>query len=345
MPLLSINALLKWLLIISISLLILHFGSFLFVPMLYGLLVAFVMYPLCLWMERRGIHKTVSITISLSIVILLFVALIGLLGWQLQLFRKDMPEILVKVKPALAQFREWLQTRFLITIDMQDEWLHQAAMSSGDKISSVLNKVFNATVSTLFMLFLIPIYAALFLYHRSVFVRFIEVVAGANNRLVLRSILQQTINTYSNYIKGMVAVYLIVGILNSIGLLVLGIRHAILFGMVTAIMTIIPYIGIIISALLPISMAYIMKDSIWYPIGVIAVFSFVQYLEGNIIFPTVVGKQLNVSTWATLVAIMAGGIIWGVSGMILFIPFVAILKIIAEHIPEWKPIYILLNRD
>lgn len=345
MPLLSINALLKWLLIISISLLILHFGSFLFVPMLYGLLVAFVMYPLCLWMERRGIHKTVSITISLSIVILLFVALIGLLGWQLQLFRKDMPEILVKVKPALAQFREWLQTRFLITIDMQDEWLHQAAMSSGDKISSILNKVFNATVSTLFMLFLIPIYAALFLYHRSVFVRFIEVVAGANNRLVLRSILQQTINTYSNYIKGMVAVYLIVGILNSIGLLVLGIRHAILFGMVTAIMTIIPYIGIIISALLPISMAYIMKDSIWYPIGVIAVFSFVQYLEGNIIFPTVVGKQLNVSTWATLVAIMAGGIIWGVSGMILFIPFVAILKIIAEHIPEWKPIYILLNRD
>ena len=143
----------------------------------------------------------------------------------------------------------------------------------------------------------------------------------------------------------MVIVYILVGILNSIGLLVLGIEHAVLFGMLTAIMTIIPYVGIMVSALLPITMAYITKDSIWYSVGVVGVFTFVQYLEANLIFPTVVGKQLNVSTWATLVAIVAGGIIWGVSGMILFIPFVAILKIVAEYVPEWRALHLLLSRD
>ncbi|MNL40896.1 pheromone autoinducer 2 transporter [compost metagenome] len=79
--------------------------------------------------------------------------------------------------------------------------------------------------------------------------------------------------------------------------------------------------------------------------GVIAVFVFVQYLEGNIIFPKIVGQQLELSTWATLVAIIAGGIIWGVAGMILFIPLLAILKIVAQNISNWQPLYVLLNRN
>ncbi len=139
-------------------------------------------------------------------------------------------------------------------------------------------------------------------------------------------------------------VYIIVGVLNSIGLLALGIKHAILFGMLTAIMTIIPYAGIVVSASLPVSIALLTKDSLWYPVGVIFVFSFVQYLEANVIFPKVVGTQLNVSTWATLVAIMVGGILWGVSGMILFIPFAAIMKIASDHIEGWSSINILLGR-
>ena len=143
----------------------------------------------------------------------------------------------------------------------------------------------------------------------------------------------------------MVFVYLIVGVLNSAGLLVLGIRHAVLFGFLTAVMTIIPYIGIFISALLPITVAWITKDSIWYPIGVVGVFVFVQYLEANVIFPRVVATQLNISTWATLVAIIAGGILWGVSGMILFIPFAGMLKIITDQIPEWEAVNILLRRN
>ena len=143
----------------------------------------------------------------------------------------------------------------------------------------------------------------------------------------------------------MILVYLFVGVLNSLGLLALGIRHAILFGFITAIMTIIPYIGIFVSALLPISMAIITKDSIWYPLGVIGVFAFVQYLEANLIFPKVVAAELNISTWATLVAIIAGGIIWGISGMILFVPFVGLLKIITDMVPEWDGLNLLLRRS
>ena len=139
--------------------------------------------------------------------------------------------------------------------------------------------------------------------------------------------------------------YLVVGTLNSIGLLLLGVDHAILFGMLTAFMTMIPYVGIIISSLLPITVAWVTTNSVFYPLGVIAIFAFVQYLENSVIFPKIVGQQLNVSSWAILVALIAGGIVWGVSGMVLFMPFVAILKIISGYIEEWKPLNILLSRD
>jgi predicted PurR-regulated permease PerM len=142
----------------------------------------------------------------------------------------------------------------------------------------------------------------------------------------------------------MIVVYLIVGILNSLSLLILGVRHAILFGMLCAIMTIIPYIGIFVSAMLPISVVWLDTGSVWYPVGVVAAFSIIQYLEANVIFPKVVGTQLHVSTMAMLVAVVIGGLIWGVAGMVLFIPFVAILKIISDNIKEWEPINLLLSR-
>lgn len=337
--------LLKWLHITFIVCLLMYFGAVLFVPLLFGLLIAFVMYPLCLWLERHGIWKYLAIFICLTIILSLFFALIYLLSWQLQLFRLEIPEIAQKLKVALLRTQGWLQEDLNVTIKMQEEWIHNLAINSGAKLASTINGIFSATANILFMFFLALIYSVLFLYHRSVFVRVLLLMFGAGNEIKLRSVLRQVVFTYSEFIKGMVLVYLIVGILNSIGLGLLGVEHAILFGMLTAIMTIIPYVGIILSALLPVCIAFVTKDSIWHPIGVIGVFAFVQYLEANVIFPKIVGKQLDLSTWATLVAIVAGGIIWGVAGMILFIPMVAILKIIAQNVPGWEPLYILLNRN
>src|SRR5690606_23547987 len=208
----------------------------------------------------------------------------------------------------------------------------------------VLNRVLFATTNTLFMLFLVPVYAALFLYHRKVFVKFFILLLGEHHEGKFRVVLQQVIVTYARFIKGMIIVYLIVGVLNSLGLAALGIKHALLFGMLTAVMTMIPYVGIILSALLPVGMAFLTKDSLWYPLGVAGVFAFVQYLEANVIFPKVVGRQVNLSTWATLVSVIAGGIIWGVAGMVLFIPVVAMVKIAVQYAPGWELLYLLLKR-
>jgi predicted PurR-regulated permease PerM len=143
----------------------------------------------------------------------------------------------------------------------------------------------------------------------------------------------------------MAIVYLMVGILNSIGLLVLGIPHAILFGFIASVLTFIPYVGIMAGSLLPIAIAWITYDSIWYPLGIIGIFAFVQYLEANVIFPLAVSKRLNVNTLVMLIAIFVGGVLWGMAGMILFVPFVGILKLIADHNPKWKTLSLILGMN
>jgi predicted PurR-regulated permease PerM len=141
----------------------------------------------------------------------------------------------------------------------------------------------------------------------------------------------------------MAMVYLVVGILNSIGLLVLGVPHAILFGFIAAVLTFIPYFGIMVGSLLPITVAWVTYNSIWYPIGIIAIFAVVQYLEANVIFPLAVSNRLNVNTFVMLIAIFVGGILWGLAGMILFVPFVGIAKLIADHSPKWRTLSMILG--
>lgn len=341
----TVDFLSKYILLILCGSLLLHYGGLLFIPMLFGLLIAFVVYPICLWLENKHMPRYLAITICMTIILLLSFLLIYLLGWQLQLFSAELPIIVQKLKIILIQVQKALQDNLSFIVKTQQDWAQNVLLNSSSKITSIVNTLFQVTSNALFMLFLTPVYTVLFLYHRHTFVNFAIMAIGKKNEEKIRLVILQAVLTYARFVKGMLLVYSIVGILNTIGLYALGIPYALLFGMFTAIMTIIPYIGIILSSLLPIAAAFITKDSIWYPVGVIIVFAIVQYLEANVIFPKVVGTQLNLSTWATLTAMIYGGIIWGVSGMILFIPMVAILKIIAQNIPEWEAVYILLKRN
>lgn len=341
----SVNtALLKYCGIVVLGSIILYFGKSLFIPLSYALFVAIVLYPVCKWLEQHKWPRSLAITAGLLIITILFAALVGLLVVEINALRAEWPELMQRLRPSLAALQEWLQHHFNIALSSQEEWWNTITRQLSDNSGGIMRSTLTTTSSLLFMLFLVPVFAALFLYNRLPFVQFLEKVAGNSHSKEVRPLLHEVIHTYFNFVKGMLLVYLIVGILNSIGLFALGIPHAFLFGMLTAIMTIIPYVGIIISALLPVAIAWITHDSIWYPLGVVAIFGVVQYLEANVIFPRVVGAQLNISTWATLVAVLAGGILWGVSGMILFIPFLAIGKLVLEKMDPEHPVNILLAR-
>jgi hypothetical protein len=138
-------------------------------------------------------------------------------------------------------------------------------------------------------------------------------------------------------------VIIIVGILNSIGLLILGVPHAIFFGFLAGFLILIPYIGILIGSLFPALLSIVTMDSPWYAVGVIGVMSFVQFLEGNFITPNIVGSKVSVNPMAAIVALFLGGQLWGLSGLILALPVTAILKVILDTIPSLEPFGFLLG--
>lgn len=323
--------------------LLLYFGRSIFIPLAYACLISFVLYPFCSWMERKGLGRMTSIGISIGLLTVLFLFLAAILVKQVSDFAREWDNLQPRFISALTSLREYLSTSFNYSREQQDEWLRQLPNKLSENLMALIKGMISGSASTLVMGILIPVYVVLILYYRRLWKLVLcRLLPGESQESVTR-MLTLTIDTYYNFIKGMGIVYLLVGILNSLGLLLLGIPHAFLFGFIASILTFIPYIGIMVGALLPITIAWITNDSIWYPVGVVSVFVFVQYLEANVIFPFAVSARLKVNTMVVLLSIFIGGVLWGVSGMILFVPFVGIVKLIADSNPRWETISLALG--
>ena len=322
---------------------ILYFGKDIFIPISFSLLISFVLYPVCAWLERKGISRLTSILIGITLLMLGGLLVLALLVYQLTSFAQELPGLQEKFISSLKALRGLLVDVFGISWETQQSWIRGLTDQSGTGIIRLLSNAVKASAFSMVMLLLIPVYSVLILFYRHQWMQILYRIFPSQNQASLEEIISMTTTTYYNFIKGMALVYLLVGILNSIGLLALGIPHAILFGFIASVLTFVPYVGIIAGSLLPIAIAWITYDSFWYPIGIIGVFAFVQYLEANVIFPLAVSNRLNVNTLVMLVAIFAGSILRGLAGMILFVPFVGIAKLIADHNPEWRTASMILG--
>jgi predicted PurR-regulated permease PerM len=199
------------------------------------------------------------------------------------------------------------------------------------------------TTNTFADLGLMPVFIFFFLYYRSFFKQFLNKLFIRTPNQNITEIMYKIQNVVKNYIMGLLLVMAIIAALNTVGLLILRIEYAFFFGALAALLNIIPYLGIIIGSILPIMMALLTKDSIWYAVGVAGVFTIVQLLEGNFITPNIVGSKVSVNPLAAIIALIIGGILWGPSGMILSIPFTAITKVILDNIEPLEPFGFLLG--
>lgn len=333
---------LKYLQYIVFGSTILFFGRNIFIPLSFALLISFVLYPICAWLERKGLGRLMAIVSSTMLLIILGLLVVALLIYQFIGFLKEWPSIQEKFGQAVAQLSEMISI-LGFSKQEQEAFVSQLTNQSGGNILNLIKRMVSASAFSVVMLVLVPVYAILVLYYRQYWMKILARLFPSQKTEDIHEMIIQTIKTYYNFVKGMAIVYLVVGSLNSLGLLLLGVPHAIMFGFIASILTFIPYVGIIVGSLLPITMAWITYDSIWYPVGIIGIFTFVQYLEANVIFPIAVSSRLNVNTLVMLIAIFAGGILWGMAGMILFVPFIGIAKLIADHNPKLKTVSMILG--
>ena len=329
--------------IFGIVTLFLYYGKSLFIPLSSAFLISFLLFPLCSWTEKKGIPRVPAIILP---VILLFVIATGLgylLFIQIAEISYEWAGIKTKVTEAIESASISLAENLGVSAERQIEILQKQAESAGNKILSVAGSTVSSFTEAFVYVLITPIFSFLILMYRNKLVNAFYHFFPEDERSSVYRILTDTILTYYNFAKGMLVVYAAVGILNSIGLWLVGVPHPAWFGFTAAILTFIPYVGIMIGAIIPVMVVWVTQNSAWYPIAVLFVFGIVQILEAYLIFPLAVGKRLKINTLVVFVMIVAGGLLWGAAGMILFIPLIGIVKLFTDKIPNLRYVSDLLG--
>lgn len=315
------------------------------IPLLFAIILSILIYPIVHYFESRLLlNRVVSISIAIIIFSTLVFALFVLIGFQFE-------EIVGKSDQYYAQIEQKLSPLLTQTENSFGISRKNFIISNGQEIkeiakqnSSSIMSFITTSGSVVGDFILSPLYMFLFLLYRNFLVSCMyKITAGVTSKIKMRFILRELYKVQQNYMSGLIMVMILVGILNSIGLLILGIEHAIFFGFLAALLLLIPYIGIIIGSLLPALIALATKDSYWYTIGVIALFGFIQFLEGNFITPKITGSKLSLNAFVSILSIVLFSMLWGIPGMILALPITASLKVIFDNSEKMRPIGILLG--
>ncbi len=326
----------KLLVIVGLSILGIILCRDIVIPLAFGIFFSIILLPMVKRIERRT-----GTTLAVTIVVVGGMVVFGLLGWllvnQVVNLVNDLPNLQARTDKFLNDIKGLMWTELNIgqteRNKMVQDFLKSVSVFLGDFLLNMSN-----TLATIIQ---IPIYMFLLLiYREKIKMFFLSLVPNDNQELLWKKDIE---NVTQGYITGLMLVTLIVAILNTVGLLFLGIEHAIFFGILSGILTIIPYVGIFIGALMPTLMALITKDSAWYAVGVVAIFFFVQFLEGNFITPRITGSKVSINALAAIIALLLGGKILGIAGMILAVPAIGILKIMLAYSPRLKPFVILLG--
>lgn len=313
------------------------------VPVAFSALFAILLHPLCAKLESWRFPRVLAITLSIVLFIITILGLIYLASVQIAAFSDELPRFITKVEGLTENVFRLIEQNFHVSRSQQlDEAKKYLLNALTESRAIVLNTIVNAG-GLLGTASLIPLYVFFFLLYRDFFKIFFYKALKALPKPTVDSLLKKIYEVIKSYLAGLVLVIGIVGILNSVGLLILGVDYAIFFGFFAAFLILIPYIGILIGSVLPALMSIVTEDSPLTAVGVIGVMAFVQFLEGNFITPNIVGSKVSVNPLAAIVMLLLGGELWGLAGLILALPLTAILKVVLDSHPSTEPYGFLLG--
>lgn len=204
-------------------------------------------------------------------------------------------------------------------------------------------KIFAATTGTVFAILMQPVYVFLFLYYRTKFAYFYLKIVGRENRTIAILALREIAMVVTRYMLGVTMVVIILCFFNSAGLVIIGIKYPLLLGVIMALFSFIPYFGNIIGGMVVLTFALLTSDSSVFALRVVIFTFIVHFVENNILSPNIVGNNIRMNPFVIILGLICGAMIWGIPGMLVTIPFLAMLKIILKKIPSMQAFAFLMG--
>jgi predicted PurR-regulated permease PerM len=316
-------------------------GSFI-VPILFAGIIAVLLSPAVRFLVKRRIHRAVAISIVLLIVLLLFAALMLLLSTQATHLKDALPQLQTKFNEFSDQAIVRLSAAFNIKEENITTWIAESKAELLNGSNAVIGFTLTNMGNGLTMILLIPVYTFMILYYQTHLLQFIRKATGNVNHEQTTELLGETKMIIQHYLVGLFFEFLIVAVLNIIGLFALGINYALLLGVIGALLNIIPYIGGLIAMILFMIIALVTKEPV-FVIYVAVLYGIIQFIDNNFIVPKIIGAKVKLNALVSLMGVIAGAALWGISGMFLSIPLIAILKLLFDRIEPLKPYGFLLG--
>lgn len=328
---------------ILLFLILLFFGlyyakSFL-IPIAYAVILAMLLQPLRVRFEKARIHPRWATFFCVLIFLFVLSGLMILVGFQVAELYGDLPTIQHNAELKLQKLKTFLTEEWNITEKQQAKIFNAFSL---EEQKQRLEEIYTSFAFYLFDIFLIMIYVYVFLYFKDHFERFILKLVPLYNNTKAKKIMEDSSEVAGRYLVGKLILMLFLIIIYAIGFFIIGIKYALFYAIMAGILSMIPYVGNIIGAIFPFAMAVINKD-LTSGLAVIGIFFVVQFIETYIFEPLIVGKNVNLNPPFSILIIVLGGAVWGISGMILAIPYLGIMQIIFSYIEPLRPFAFLIG--
>ncbi len=339
----SLTKILKILLLVLLIFFILYVGSSFLIPFIFGIFFALLMAPLSNFLERAKLSRTIASLASTLVVFIIAGSFLFLFIYQMNEFLSNISLIREETQSFLNNIREQIESLTSISAEEQNKIWEQRSEQWMKNIETVMTGFFGNILTTLANFLLVMIYMFLLLLYRENISNFIMMYTREDKKENLRKILYKIRKVVNHYLLGRVKVMFILGVMYYITFLIFDLPYAILLTIFGALITIIPYIGPLISGTLPILFSIIFFDDIQKILLFSAIIVTEQLIESYVLEPLILGKEVQLNPLVVIIAVVIGGMFWGLAGMILFVPIFAMFKIISNNSPGLEPVGFLLG--
>lgn len=332
------TAVIKNLLLLFLIFAGLYYAREFLIPLAMGSILATLFLPLCKWLEQK-FPKALSVLICVSILLLTIATIVVLLGWQVSELVNDIALLKYKATETYTSSQDYILKNLGISVKDQAQIIKDEHPS----LSGIVQLIFDSLTGLFTNFLLVMVYVFSLLYYRQHIKNFLLKLTPADQKKEIEQVIHQATFMSQQYLLGLSKMIFCLWIMYGIGFSIIGVPNALFFAILCGLFEVVPYVGNITGTILTVLVAFIHGGNLSMLGGIVLTYGVAQLIQGWILEPLILGPQVKINPFFTIVALVLGQLVWGIPGIILAIPLTAIIKIICDHIEPLKPYGFLIG--
>ena len=320
-------------------------GKSILAPLIFALLFAVLLLPLANFFEHKlRFPRSIAALVSVVMLVVALAAVLYVVGEQITNLADDWPQFKQQVLSSVNDLQAWISHKFHIRIKQQMTYVNTATSKLLETGSSVIGDVLVSFSSLLVFLVFILIDTFFLLYYRRLIIKFLVAVFREENSVLVYDIIAEIQTRIRQYILGLLLEMVIVATASGLALWILGVEYALLLGLLIGLFNLIPYIGIACALVLSTVVTFASAGTAKLLLVICTILG-IHLVDSNVLLPVIVGSKVRINALITILAVIVGENVWGITGTFLAIPVVAITKIVFDRIEPLKPWGMLLGDE